>query len=100
MPILIFFLFMTSHAQVPGTVSETKVSYAGVYGNGNVYIAFEKVIPNCTSSRIDIPASNPIAKSALAIAMTALATGKTITIKPFDCKSMDQTGASYIYLNP
>lgn len=101
MQFLSFLFFMMSHAQVvPGTVSETRVVYAGVYGSGDVYIAFDKVIPNCTTSRIDLPASSPIAKLSLAIAMTAQATGKTITLKPFDCKTMDTTKGSYIYLNP
>jgi hypothetical protein len=72
------------HAAPPVTA---RVTYAGVYGNGDVYVGLDTTIqePNCPGARFDIPASSPVAKQVLATAQMALATGHSVTVQTDGC---------------
>lgn len=70
-----------------------KVVYAGTYGNGDVYVALSATInePGCPSSRFDVPVQNPSAKSVLASAYAALASGKTVRVSTNGCYGVSPT---------
>ncbi len=58
------------------------VTDAGTYGSGAIFINLSANInaPGCNANnRIDIPASNPLTKQILAMALQALATGATVS---------------------
>ena len=81
-----------------------KVLWTGVYGNGDVYVAFDTAInePGCPSMRIDVPASLPSAKQILAIAQLALASSRTVVLAAEGCMAGSPTlgngWSTYFYL--
>jgi hypothetical protein len=83
-----------------------KVTYAGVYGNGDVYVGLDTTInePGCPLARFDLTATSPVAKQVLAIAQLAIATGKSVVVSTAGCISslptLDANRNSYFYLLP
>jgi hypothetical protein len=75
------------------------VLYVGNYGNGNLFISLDVTInePGCPASRIDIPASHPNIKSFLATALTAKASGQTVTVLTKGCFSFSAVGNNYSF---
>lgn len=68
-------------------VRGAKVTYAGTYGNGDVYVAIDRTInePGCAQPRFDVPSQLPNSKQILATAYMAMATGKTIGVFTKGC---------------
>lgn len=80
------------------------VTAAGTYPSGAIYVFFDRPISSCSSSqRIDLPNEHPAKRQVLAVAMLALATGKSVTIHPGACDgptpAFDQRGDAFFYLN-
>ncbi len=96
-------LFSAAAAQAAPPV-QAKVVFAGVYANGNVYVQLDTVIaePGCSVPRFDLPASSPVAKTVLATALMAAATGKTVRVATYGCfngaATLDPTQDSYFFV--
>jgi len=82
-----------------------RVTATGVYGNGDVYVMLDTEIaePACPMARFDVPGSSPAAKSILATAQLAIATGKSIRIATSGCfgaiPTLDISRSAFFYLN-
>jgi hypothetical protein len=64
-----------------------KVQYTGTYGEGRFFVALDAQInePGCPNTRFDVPANHPQIKNWLAIALTAVATGKNVIVRTSGC---------------
>lgn len=112
MKILLISLLLFISTQVSASsVITAKVLYVGSYGNGDFFINTNAVINESCSfpngnGRIDIAATHPQVKQWLAIATTALATGKSITFATKSCfggpgignATLDQSRDTFIML--
>lgn len=90
------------HAAPPVTA---KVTYVGTYGDGRTFVGIDTTInePGCALARFDFPSSHPLAKTWLAIAMAASASGKNVVVQTSGCfggslPTMTQGTDSYFYL--
>lgn len=63
-------MLLTSHAYSAAVPVAGNVIYAGIYGNGDVYVTLNAQInePGCVGDRIDISYQSSSAKSVLATA--------------------------------
>lgn len=104
-PSLFFFfaIFTTlSHANTsPAIVA--KVTGTGTYGDGAVYVFFDRPIASCSNKgRLDFSATHPAKKNILSIAMTAFISGKPVKVRPESCDGskavFSESGNSYFYL--
>lgn len=90
-------------ASASTTWTESTVTYAGSYGNGNVFVALAATIdePGCPFARFDVPAGD-LAKTVLATAYAALATGKTVRVFTSGClgqyPTLDNSVNSYFLI--
>jgi len=101
-------LFIITSFLVNGFANATnsviaKVTGVGVYGNGAVYVFFDRAISSCTTaSRMDLPTHHPAKKYVQSIAMTAFATRKSVKVHPSSCDGntpkFDSSDESYFYL--
>jgi hypothetical protein len=104
-PVLALALAFAGPLSHASTAIVARVTATGVYGNGDVYVMLDAVIPEsaCPVPRFDIPAISPATKGVLATAQIALATGKSITIATSGCfgpfPTLDISRGSFFYLN-
>ena len=99
----------TSVATANTVFGPLTVTATGTYGNGGIFIMLSGNInaPGCSNpNRIDVPASNPQAKTLLAIALAALASGQSVYGAVNGCDpgtsdaTIDTSNASYFYIAP
>ena len=80
-----------------------KVTGAGTYADGSVYVFFDRPISSCSTGngRIDIAAGSPARDQVLSIAMTAFVSGRSVKIRPASCDGQSSVfdGSSYFYLS-
>jgi hypothetical protein len=70
-----------------------KVTGAGSYGNGQVFVFLDQPISSCsTAARFDVAPTDPSVKYVLATAMLAIATSKSVYVHPSAC-----TGSSVVW---
>jgi hypothetical protein len=93
-------------AQASNSSTTAKVIYAGLYGDGRLFVALDAPInePGCVNSRFDVPADHPQIKSWLAIALTASASGQPVVVRTSGCydsfPTMTQNMDTWFYLIP
>ena len=86
------------------------VSYAGTYGNGDVFIGFKSPVTgevtSCSTSRIDLPYNFPGLEKIYATALTALSTGTQVDVRVAggQCyngyQTLSKDNQSFLYLAP
>lgn len=93
-------------AQAADSNTTANVIYAGLYGDGRLFVALDTPInePGCANSRFDVPAGHPQIKSWLAIALTASASGQSVVVRTSGCydsfPTMTQNTDTWFYLMP
>ena len=101
--VLITFALLPSLAQAQGNVI-AHVTDAGVYGSGRLFIRIDQTInePGCETNRFDVAPGHPQIDAWLAIAMTAITSGRKVKIVTDGCyagyPTIGNTTASYFYL--
>lgn len=104
--VIAFALVMAASAHASDANTVGRVTYAGTYGDGRLFVALDAQInePGCVNTRFDIPAAHPQIKSWLAIALAAAASGKTVVVKTAGClgafPTMTQGTDSWFYMLP
>lgn len=98
-------LLTANAANASATLNNVHVTNAGSYGDGHVFVYVDQNIPEsgCTTNRFDVLASVPAAKQILGMALTALATGKTVIVSTDGCMAsyasqITSPGSGYIII--
>jgi hypothetical protein len=76
---------------------DARVTIAGVYGNGNIYLILDAPLAQagCTASRIDIIGTHPMAKNWLALGLTAKAGDNVVRVVSTGCFAYTFLGVNY-----
>jgi hypothetical protein len=89
-------LFVLASQTFAADVVKARVTYAGLYNDGNAFIGLDKTIQQagCPAARFDLPDAAPtfgegapLSKELLRIAFTALTSGKTVTVRTNGCSN-------------
>lgn len=64
-----------------------KVTYIGTYGNGRLFVGLDTQIQEagCPNARFDVAADHPQIKNWTAVAIAAIASGKTVGVQTSGC---------------
>lgn len=75
------------------TISNANVTGFGAYGDGTVYVNFDKTIlePGCTGAFIELAPDAPTAKIVLANSAIAMSTGATVSVTTSGCRNASPT---------
>ncbi len=97
-------LLLASVSSAAVMVDDLSVVNYGIYGNGRIFISFDKEVPEpgCNRQRIDIDADHEQADVITSIALAALASGKKVKVQTSGCFANSPTltsdTSSYIYI--
>ncbi len=87
--LLICFFAQSGIALANNTMSSVvaKVSDVGIYGDGSMYVFFDRQISSCSSSsfRLDLEPDHPAINKVYSAALAALASGKDVKVLPKLC---------------
>ena len=87
------------------STSNANVLYAGIYGNGRLFVALSLNIPEpgCERNRFDVEPGHPQISHWYGIAVAAATSGKTVVVGTNGCygilPTLDRTDNSYFYIN-